>query len=70
MSPPEYFAEQRRRFLRAKDMPESQVQDLIARREAARREKNWTQADEIRRQAASLGIALEDGPKGTTWRPA
>ena len=70
MKPPEYFAEQRRIFLRAKGMKEEQVQDLIAKREAARREKNWALADEIRQQAASLGIALEDGPKGTTWRPA
>jgi cysteinyl-tRNA synthetase len=50
-------------------MKEEQVLDLIARRESARKEKNWTLADEIRRQAATLGIALEDGPKGTTWRP-
>ena len=70
VKPPEYFAEQRRRFLRAKGMPEEQVQDLIAKRETARREKNWALADEIRQQAVSLGIALEDGPKGTTWRPA
>ena len=70
MKPPEYFAEQRRRFLRAKGMPEEQVQDLIAKREKARREKNWALADEMRQQAVSLGIALEDGPKGTTWRPA
>jgi cysteinyl-tRNA synthetase len=70
MKPPEYFAEQRRRFLRAKGMAEEQVQDLIAKREKARREKNWALADEMRQQAVSLGIALEDGPKGTTWRPA
>jgi cysteinyl-tRNA synthetase len=70
MKPEEYFAEQRRRFLRAKGMKEEQVQEWIAKRETARREKNWALADEIRQQAASLGVALEDGPKGTTWRPA
>jgi cysteinyl-tRNA synthetase len=70
MEPTEYFAEQRRRFFRAKGMKEEQVQDLIAKRETARREKNWALADEIRQQAVSLGVVLEDGPKGTAWRPA
>ena len=70
LEPAEYFADQRRRFLRAKGMKEEQVQDLIVRRETARKEKNWALADEIRKEAASQGIALEDGPKGTTWRPA
>jgi cysteinyl-tRNA synthetase len=69
VNPGEYFADQRRRFLRAKGMKEEQVLDLIARREGARKEKNWALADEIRREAAALGIALEDGPRGTTWRP-
>jgi cysteinyl-tRNA synthetase len=67
--PAEYFADQRRRFLGAKGMKEEQVLDLIVRREAARKGKNWALADEIRREAATLGIALEDGPRGTTWRP-
>ncbi|NWF57138.1 MAG: cysteine--tRNA ligase, partial [Syntrophaceae bacterium] len=67
--PSEYFSDRRRRFLEAKGMKEGYVLDLIARREAARKQKDWAQADEIRRQAAALGIALEDGPKGTTWRP-
>jgi cysteinyl-tRNA synthetase len=70
VKPAEYFADQRERFLRAKGMKEEQVLGLIARREAARKEKNWALADEIRREAAASGIALEDGPRGTTWRPA
>ncbi len=70
VKPAEYFADQQRRFLRAKGIKEETVLDLIARREAARKEKNWALADEIRREAATLGIALEDGPRGTTWRPA
>jgi cysteinyl-tRNA synthetase len=70
VKPAEYFAHQRQRFLRAKGMEEEQVLGLIARREAARKGKNWALADEIRREASALGIALEDGPGGTTWRPA
>ena len=69
-SPEEYFAGQRKRFLRAKGLKEEDILNLIAQREAARKEKNWARADEIRTQAAGMGIVLEDGPKGTTWRPA
>ena len=67
--PEEYFAGQRKRFLRAKGLKEEDILNLIAQREAARKEKNWARADEIRTHAAAMGIVLEDGPKGTTWRP-
>ena len=67
--PAEYFADQRKRFLRNKGLKEEEILNLIAQREAARKEKNWARADEIRAQAATMGIVLEEGPKGTTWRP-
>jgi cysteinyl-tRNA synthetase len=69
-TPGEYFAGQQKRFLTAKGLPESELSNLIARREEARRSKDWKTADEMREKAAALGIALEDGPQGTTWRPA
>ena len=68
--PAEYFADQRKRFLRIKGLKEEEILNLIAQRETARKEKNWARADEVRTQAATMGIVLEDGPKGTTWRPA
>jgi cysteinyl-tRNA synthetase len=67
--PEEYFAGQRGRFLAKKGLKEEDILDLIARRETARKEKNWAGADEIRNEAAAMGIVMEDGPKGTTWRP-
>ena len=69
-SPGEYFAGQQKRFLAAKGLPESEVSILIAQRDEARRSKDWKRADELRAKAASLGIVLEDGPQGTSWRPA
>jgi cysteinyl-tRNA synthetase len=69
-APAEYFDSQRRRYLQAKGLQEKEIQDLISKREAARKAKDWARADEIRAQAASMGIVLEDGPTGTTWRPA
>jgi len=65
-----YFAAQRRRYLQAEGLREEEIQDLIARRERARKAKDWAQADKIRAQTASMGIVLEDGPQGTFWRPA
>ncbi|WP_114913947.1 cysteine--tRNA ligase [Acidibrevibacterium fodinaquatile] len=44
------------------------VELRIAERAQARREKNFARADEIRQDLAALGIILEDGPAGTTWR--
>jgi len=68
--PEEYFANQKKRYLRAKGLLEEEIQALIHKREAARKTKDWVQADEIRARAATMGIVLEDGPQGTTWRPA
>ena len=44
------------------------IEKLIEERAKARAEKNWARADAIRGELKSLGIVLEDGPKGTTWR--
>jgi cysteinyl-tRNA synthetase len=46
----------------------AKIQALIAARQAARLEKNFARADDIRKALAADGILLEDGPQGTTWR--
>jgi cysteinyl-tRNA synthetase len=45
-----------------------EVEKLIEERNVARKSKDWARADAIRRQLKDMGIVLEDGPKGTTWR--
>src|SRR5215471_15694964 len=58
-------------FLRAGTpggISEAEIAALIARRDAARAEKNYRLSDEIRAEALAKGLVLEDGPKGTTWR--
>lgn len=47
-----------------------QVEALISARLQARAEKNWAESDRIRDQLAAMGVALEDGKGGTTWRLA
>lgn len=44
------------------------INRLIAARNAARAAKNWQEADRIRDELLSLGVALEDTATGTEWR--
>jgi cysteinyl-tRNA synthetase len=44
------------------------IEELIAARVAARKAKNFAEADRIRQELLDGGVVLEDGPKGTIWR--
>ncbi|CNI41685.1 cysteine--tRNA ligase [Yersinia pekkanenii] len=44
------------------------IEALIKQRNDARSRKDWALADSARDQLNELGIVLEDGPQGTTWR--
>lgn len=46
----------------------SQVEALLEARESARESKNWSRADEIRDELISMGVIVEDGADGPTWR--
>ncbi len=47
-----------------------EIEALIARRVAARKEKDFAEADRIRDMLAAQGVVLEDTAEGTTWRRA
>jgi cysteinyl-tRNA synthetase len=49
-------------------LDEAAVEDLILRRQEARKARNFAEADRIRDELAAQGILLEDGPTRTTWR--
>ena len=50
-----------------KDDLDSEVEALIAERQAARKAKNFQRADEIRNQLDQMGIVLEDTREGVKW---
>ena len=52
---------------RAKGVDEAAIQAQIEQRLAARAAKDFAEADRIRDELAAQGIALKDGPDGTTW---
>ncbi|MEY3747959.1 MAG: hypothetical protein RL194_1418 [Pseudomonadota bacterium] len=47
-----------------------QIDEMILLRSEAKKAKNFTEADRIRKELADQGIILEDSPQGTTWRRA
>lgn len=48
----------------------AEVERLVAQRLQARAEKNWVESDRLRDQLTGMGVVLEDGKGGTTWRLA
>jgi cysteinyl-tRNA synthetase len=46
----------------------AEIEALIARRNQARADKNWAEADAARDALTALGVVIEDGANGTTWR--
>lgn len=55
---------------RANNDEVAEIEALIQQRNEARASKNWAAADEARNKLTAMGIVLEDGANGTTWRKA
>ena len=53
-----------------KDNLDSEIEALIEQRTAARKAKNWAEADRIRDELKARGIILEDTPQGVKWHKA
>lgn len=56
-----------RETVAAASIEHSEIDILIARRNEARRERDWRRADEIRDYLLQAGVRLFDSPDGTTW---
>ena len=54
-------------YNRKTDSLDSEVEELIEKRTAARKAKDFKTADEIRDKLKEMGITLEDTPQGVKW---
>ncbi|MGH1352161.1 MAG: cysteine--tRNA ligase [Methyloligellaceae bacterium] len=52
------------------DINETQIEAMIVARNDAKKAKDFAEADRIRTELTDMGIALKDGPEGTTWEIA
>ena len=49
---------------------DSEIEDMIAQRQAARKAKDFALADQIRGKLLDMGIILEDTREGVKWKRA
>jgi cysteinyl-tRNA synthetase len=69
MDPFRFAREQRARFLKHRRAGHQEIWDLVEARSAARKAKNFKEADAIRNKLDGMGIELEDRKDGTTiWK--
>lgn len=54
----------------APDLNIEKIESLIEARNAARKARDWKEADRIRDGLSAAGVILEDSPSGTTWKRA
>ena len=52
------------------ELLDADIEELIAQRQAARKERNFARADEIRAELLEKGIVLEDTREGVKWKRA
>ncbi len=63
----DFFDQERERALEGRGLSKKSIEDLIAKRVQARKEKDWVQADALRAQLQEMGVILKDNPQGTEW---
>ncbi len=67
-SPEVFFKKKKDHWLLQQGLTHEQIEEWLARRNQARKEKNWQEADRIRQELQDRGILIEDTPGGTLWK--
>ncbi len=65
--PLQVVADKKQKLLDGLAIGEEEINQLIAKRNQARAEKDWAASDDVRDQLLVLNIVLKDGPEGTSW---
>ncbi|MGV1098756.1 cysteine--tRNA ligase [Thiovibrio sp. JS02] len=66
--PVTHMRNEQEKILQTLTITPADIEQLIRERTAAREEKNWARADEIRDQLLARGIEIKDSSGGTTWQ--
>jgi cysteinyl-tRNA synthetase len=62
-----YRERTRARRLAAKRLSPEKIEDKLRQRTAARKDKDFARADQIRAELVALGVDVADSPEGSTW---
>jgi cysteinyl-tRNA synthetase len=68
LKPADYFKAKKDKGLADRAVDPEKIEELIRKRTQARKDKDFSRADEIRDQLLEQKITLKDGPGGTTWK--
>jgi len=49
------------------EVSDEDIEALVSRRQQARADRDFAEADRIREELASAGVSIEDGPHGSRW---
>ena len=66
-APETYLAMVREKILAERGVSAASIEEKIARRSAAKAEKDWAGADAIKGELLAQGITLQDNPDGVSW---
>ncbi|MFP4475919.1 MAG: cysteine--tRNA ligase [Desulfatibacillaceae bacterium] len=66
-TPAEFAARRKELASERTGVDPARVEELIAKRAEARKNKDFATADAIRDELAEMGVQIKDGPEGTTW---
>ncbi len=67
-SPKIYFDKKRSRGLEKRSIDPALIEKMIKDRTDARKAKDWSMADQIRKELAEMNIIIEDRADGTVWK--
>ncbi len=66
--PQEFLGQEQTRLLKKMGLSAEEIEELIAQRNQARKEKEWVRADALRNQLTEMHVLLKDTPQGTVWQ--